>query len=399
MCDLFPRYCCDERTWDKLCTDDTERYCSPQCSSPVSTPSPISTAAPTPSPVSTAAPTPSPISTTSIPTQSPTSSLDAFLPSWLPSEVNGLCEYVCACGRDPLYCCKEVSWDDVCTKDANDFCAQSCGKEAWAPTAAPTNAVEPAPECYPGQAGQPAHVKPKLGSKIVGGTAVGGKGQYPFQVSIQTPSGTHYCGGTLIAPGWVLTAAHCGFKPGVQVQIGVHSLSEAGADACVETIPVKRMVLANGFTTTPAIRNDIALMELEWHSTFPHIQLSDGADQEAGTAMTLIGWGLNSWEGTVPTDTLQTAVLQVVQSDQCASIYGQQFFAQKMICAGTYGKDPCKGDSGGPLFNVDSKGFYRQAGVVSYGDSCRAKMPSVYTRVSAFLPFLCAFTGQGCPGK
>ena len=52
------------------------------------------------------------------------------------------------------------------------------------------------------------------------------------------------------------------------------------------------------------------------------------------------------------------------------------------------GRDSCNGDSGGPLV-VKSGRTYFQIGIVSFGTSvCGVGLPGVYTKVSAFLPWI-----------
>ena len=103
---------------------------------------------------------------------------------------------------------------------------------------------------------------PAYGVRIVGGTPVSTSRKYPFLVSLQTRSGSHFCGAALIGASWLLTAAHCtagGVAPG-QVQVGVHTLDDNG-DECVQTRTVTR-VLNHEVYNGETLEDDIALLRL-----------------------------------------------------------------------------------------------------------------------------------------
>lgn len=207
--------------------------------------------------------------------------------------------------------------------------------------------------------------------RIVGGHEAM-PGAYPWMVAIGYKTGNgvfNYCGGSLIATNWVLTAAHCQVIPGDVVTIGRHILSGPGG----VQVKVKR-ALSHAEYDPGTNRNDISVLELEQHLISPHpVTLGDAP--QSGTVRA-IGWGLTTEGGSV-SPTLQEVDVPLISNAQCANIYSTDM---TQICAGEAGRDSCQGDSGGPLL---FEGM--QAGVTSYGLGCaRPGLPGVYTRVSAF---------------
>jgi len=233
-------------------------------------------------------------------------------------------------------------------------------------------------------------------TRIVGGGETDVR-EYPFQVSLQSGS-FHFCGGSLVAPGWVLTAAHCGTIR--NVEIGRHSLS--ADDECAERISVLRTIPHERYAKDGNNEYDIALLQLAENSAYPPIALSTGSEGSTGSIVTVSGWGTLETEGSSP-DVLHAVDLVVKSNALCSRQYGSGQIFDSMMCAASptgSGRDSCQGDSGGPLF-VTNSGQDTQVGVVSFGIGCGLPSHSgVYTRVSSFLAWICEESGGAvCPER
>ena len=112
-----------------------------------------------------------------------------------------------------------------------------------------------------------------------------------------------------------------------------------------------------------------------------------GQDYDNVTAL-VTGWGRLESRGSRP-DVLQEVEVETMTNRACARSHGDHKITNNMICAGSQGRDACWGDSGGPLAVMGQDGFYRQIGVVSWGNGCGTPgYPGVYTRVSSLLAWI-----------
>ncbi|WP_069115291.1 trypsin-like serine protease [Jiangella alba] len=222
-------------------------------------------------------------------------------------------------------------------------------------------------------------------TKIVGG-APAPEGEYPF-VTYLVIDDQFACGGSLIEPDVILTAAHCVNGSGPTDGIVAHFGSVDLTSPDIQTFTSESVSSGN----ISGIPNDWALVQLSEEvpaevATPVDIVSDDSFD--ASETFRVIGWGATS-EGGDASDVLLEVDVPGVSDDECVAAYeaiGIQTSPEVELCAGDLeqgGVDSCQGDSGGPLL-VEENGEYLQVGVVSWGEGCaRPGIPGVYTQLSA----------------
>jgi trypsin len=221
--------------------------------------------------------------------------------------------------------------------------------------------------------------------KIVGGGNAD-PATHPFQVALlfkRTSSNARaqFCGGTLVSPYLVVTAAHCTSfvrnpSSSVQVLVGTQSLNQGG-----QRVDVWR-VSSHPSYNRRIYDYDVAVWELATPVTgIPFATLAGTQPTTAGTPLRVTGWGTLGSRGKPSPDLQQVDVPYVPTiAGSCNSETG---VTARMLCAGTTGKDSCQGDSGGPLTIDRGAGYNELVGIVSFGNECALEgYPGVYTNVA-----------------
>ncbi|KAK5644283.1 hypothetical protein RI129_008128 [Pyrocoelia pectoralis] len=222
---------------------------------------------------------------------------------------------------------------------------------------------------------------PRLDGRIVGGQPVKIE-QYPYQVSLQY-YGSHTCGGSIIGPNKILTAAHCTSGRSASSLTIRHSSTYRGDQGAV----IKVASIAQNPEFDPfELSNDVSVLTLveniKESNIGKPIKLIEGNATEGGRKAICTGWGALSSGGSSPLQ-LQAVEVNEIDRVECNESYSGTI-SNTMICFASPGKDSCQGDSGGPLV-VDEK----QVGIVSWGYGCADRnYPGVYAHVAALRTFI-----------
>lgn len=252
---------------------------------------------------------------------------------------------------------------------------------------------------------------PNLGSEIDPSIILGDpaeEGEIPFQaylVSSRNNSNSGaICGGSLIRPNWVLTAAHCVVDTD-RTQVGLGSVNRNAmtySELSYERFPHE---LYNPLT----ISNDVALVKLPVNASGPNIATVEIAPAStgpldgkrdrncykicynlkflSGEVVRASGFG-RTMDGGPVSDILNKVNLTVITNQNCSATFGPLLIRRSTLCATwneEFGESTCQGDSGGPLA-LNNGTSTMVVGVTSFGSSqgCASGAPSAYARVSAF---------------
>lgn len=222
-------------------------------------------------------------------------------------------------------------------------------------------------------------------SRIIGGEPAN-INQFPWTVSVRQ-FGAHHCGGSIIRPNRVLTAASCVPRntPAnlYTVRAGSNNNNVGGQLLQVADFVVHPNFVADRFRSNIAI----IFMAGVFNTANPAIAVialpSQGAGVATGVLAQVTGWGETAIGGAY-SPLLRVVSVPIVAQNTCVSNYAHHVFplSQDMLCAGfpAGGRGFCTGDIGGPL----TLGA-QLAGIASFNVVCAAaNYPGVFTRVSFF---------------
>ncbi|KAL4227332.1 hypothetical protein ACF0H5_012777 [Mactra antiquata] len=238
--------------------------------------------------------------------------------------------------------------------------------------------------------------------RIIGGDPAL-EGEWPWQVAISDQSGKQFCGGTLVSPEIVISAAHCFLdytESDVVIVLGEHHLIYQTGNEVRRRAHI--IVKHTGYNSHDRL-DDFAFIQLDSPVDTSGQYVRSACLPTPGVFnytwsptdhCYVTGWG--STKSSSPDNDsrhLQHVRVNLVSQQQCSNAWNSYVnITNKQVCAGTGTIGTCHGDSGGPLVCIHDNRYYL-VGVTSYGyQSCSQDgYPDVYTRVASYIDWMEAY--------
>lgn len=245
--------------------------------------------------------------------------------------------------------------------------------------------------------------------RVVDGKETGAN-EYPSMVALQTATTKQqFCGGTILTPWHIITAAHCtdGKSPSdIIATIGAHNLKKLESSSSQLKLSA---IIEHEKYDRSTVNNDIALLVVEKPIKFSKLIgpacLPKGKIDLVGQNVKALGWGHKEANGG-GSDVLLEVDLAVVPLATCRKLWsaaGQPDASLPLqsinICTDHPTKDTCQGDSGGPQLWVDPQSSRQTiVSLVSYGYDCGSMLPGVNTEIASFLDWIQTNIQKSKPG-
>jgi len=257
--------------------------------------------------------------------------------------------------------------------------------------------ITPKPRTIPPMVNCGRSMVPK-GRVIAGQTAI--HGAWPWQVQLRYRN-NFLCGGTLVSPYYIVTAAHClsGRRKAAYFTVALGDHNRNITEASETVYKVRNFYIHGGYSRPNIGMNDIAIIKLEkpvkMTDKIQRICLPDVNEELSdGTECYITGWGKTKHPAYDGARVLQQASLKTVGYETCKKWNEnmKRVVSKSMLCAGDLvsPKSGCHGDSGGPFVCKKPDGRWFLHGVVSWGSPiCNSKHGySVFTKVSHYRSWL-----------
>nr|QHB21581.1 venom S1 protease 45 [Platymeris rhadamanthus] len=236
----------------------------------------------------------------------------------------------------------------------------------------------------------------KSPARIIGGKDAS-PNEYPFMVGlILKVNNSNVCGGSIITPYHILTAAHCFLShPGAPFSavVGEHNFFKSNETRFTKVIDIEKTIAYPKYVNSTIEKYDIAIGVLKEKIVFNQavgpVCLPNARINLLGEYITAMGWGEDMYRNGFPL-VLQKVHLRVIALEICNSMYPYiEMRNRHQICLVAPKRDTCKGDSGSPLvWRNPETNRYTQVAVVSYGRECGYSVPSVNPDVHFFMDWI-----------